>query len=66
MWSDCHLEAIQQRGGKVGGKQMDQGSSLCGITFLFNTLSVDTLYWAVQQSWFARVNALCNFSCKKS
>ena len=23
-------------------------------------------YWAVQWSWFARVNALCNFSCKKS
>ena len=23
-------------------------------------------YWAVQWSWFARVNALCNLSCKKS
>ena len=23
-------------------------------------------YWAVQWSWFAWVNALCNFSCKKS
>ena len=22
-------------------------------------------YWAVQWSWFARVNALCNLSCKK-
>ena len=24
------------------------------------------LYWAIQQSWFARVNALCNLSRKKS
>ena len=24
-----------------------------------------TPYWAVQWSWFARVNALCNLSCKK-
>ena len=24
------------------------------------------LYWAVQWSWFAWVNALCNLSCKKS
>ena len=24
------------------------------------------LYWAIQQSWFARVNALCNLSQKKS
>ena len=23
-------------------------------------------YWAVQWSWFAQVNALCNLSCKKS
>ena len=23
-------------------------------------------YWAIQQSWFARVNALCNLSRKKS
>ena len=23
-------------------------------------------YWVVQWSWFARVNALCNLSCKKS
>ena len=23
-------------------------------------------YWAVQRSWFARVNALCNLSHKKS
>ena len=22
-------------------------------------------YWAIQRSWFARVNALCNLSCKK-
>ena len=24
------------------------------------------LYWAIQRSWFARVNALCNLSQKKS
>ena len=24
------------------------------------------LYWAIQRSWFARVNALCNLSRKKS
>ena len=36
------------RGVSVGGKQMDQGSSLCGITFLFNTLCVDTVYWVVK------------------
>ena len=24
------------------------------------------IYWAVQWSWFARVNALCNLLCKKS
>ena len=23
-------------------------------------------YWAIQRSWIARVNALCNLSCKKS
>ena len=23
-------------------------------------------YWAIQRSWFARVNALCNLSRKKS
>ena len=23
------------------------------------------VYWAIQRSWFARVNALCNLSCKK-
>ena len=23
-------------------------------------------YWAIQRSWFARVNALCNISRKKS
>ena len=26
----------------------------------------NTLYWVVQWSWFAQVNALCNLSCKKS
>ena len=26
----------------------------------------DASYWAIQQSWFARVNALCNLSRKKS
>ena len=25
-----------------------------------------TGYWAIQRSWFARVNALCNLSAKKS
>ena len=24
------------------------------------------MYWAIQQSWFARVNALCNLLHKKS
>ena len=27
---------------------------------------MDLYYWAIQQSWFARVNSLCNLSCKKS
>ena len=27
---------------------------------------VPGMYWAVQWSWFARVNALCNLLCKKS
>ena len=25
-----------------------------------------TVYWAIQRSWFARVNALCNLSRKMS
>ena len=25
-----------------------------------------SVHWAIQQSWFARVNALCNLSRKKS
>ena len=25
-----------------------------------------TCYWAIQRSWFARVYAFCNLSCKKS
>ena len=29
-------------------------------------VSVHERYWAIQRSWFARVNALCNLSCKKS
>ena len=37
-----------------------QGTSgLCAWT-------VFLVYWAVQWSWFARVNAPCNLSCKKS
>ena len=27
---------------------------------------VSIVYWAIQRSWFARVNALCNLSRKKS
>ena len=31
------------------------------------TLEWETcVYWAIQRSWFARVNALCNLSRKKS
>ena len=29
-------------------------------------IEIISLYWAVQRSWFARVNALCNLSHKKS
>ena len=31
-----------------------------------NESYIQLLYWAIQQSWFARVNALCNLSRKKS
>ena len=30
-----------------------------------NSQSLQSMYWVVQWSWFARVNALCNLSCKK-
>ena len=37
---------------------------------VFTTLSIQVSgalhCWAVQRSWFARVNALCNLLCKKS
>ena len=33
------------------------------VTLMYVDLSE---YWAIQQSWFARVNALCNLSRKKS
>ena len=39
------------------------GSSHCCILFFSRRLH---LYWMVRWSWFARVNALCNLSCKKS
>ena len=29
-------------------------------------LNIVPRYWAMQRSWFARVNALCNLSHKKS
>ena len=35
------------------------------VTLLFRPLSA-SMYWAIQRSWFARVNALCNLSAKKS
>ena len=31
-----------------------------------STFCNQTLYWAIQRSWFARVNAVCNLSRKKS
>ena len=41
-----------------------------GVTLRFSTVSQMlyrcTTYWAIQRSWFARVNALCNLSRKKS
>ena len=30
-----------------------------------NSQSLQSMYWVVQWSWFAQVNALCNLSCKK-
>ena len=33
---------------------------------LTNKLGDGFYYWAIQRSWFARVNALCNLSRKKS
>ena len=30
------------------------------------SLCIVRVYWAIQRSWFARVNALCNLSRKKS
>ena len=32
---------------------------------LKHNVHTSLFYWAIQQSWFARVNALCNLSCKK-
>ena len=51
---------------------MSTGLSLSAhsASFIFSTqicLTVKRLlYWAVQWSWFAQVNALCNLSLKKS
>ena len=53
VWFDCHL--FRQSSGGHGW-------------LLPPPLSSWRLrpYWAVQWSWFARVNVLCNLSCKKS
>ena len=36
--------------------------ALCAVILVFPSRP----YWAIQRSWFARVNALCNLSRKKS
>ena len=45
-----------------------EGLILCLCINLILSLrgTVCSFHWVVQWSWFARVNALCNFSCKKS
>ena len=42
------------------------GVSLPQVPDCNKSIRLCTNYWAVQRSWFARVNALCNLSCKKS
>ena len=39
---------------------------VCGVSAVSLLKSGEELYWAIRRSWFARVNALCNLSCKKS
>ena len=53
VWSDCHL--LRQSSGGHGWLLPPPLSSW--------RFSPD---WAIQRSWFARVNALCNLSRKKS
>ena len=53
VWSDCHLFR-QSSGGH--GWLLPPPLSTWRLR----------LYWAVQWSWFARVNVRCNLSCKKS
>ena len=48
---------------KRGGSDTTQRE--CNRRFLTRLLEKG-MYWAIQQSWFARVSALCNLSCKKS
>ena len=52
---------------------LDGGLGMCTVAALkmkslFSACSTifKYFYWAIQRSWFARVNALCNLSRKKS
>ena len=39
---------------------------VCLYYFVCCNFMMYEIYWAIQRSWFARVNALCNLSRKKS
>ena len=60
--SACRLKkcfAIGMRADMILGKPRPLHLHMC-------TLESACVYWAVRRSWFARVNALCNLSRKKS
>ena len=38
----------------------------CFKQMILRSVTHLSIYWAVQWSWFARVNAFCNLLCKKS
>ena len=43
-----------------------QTTAAAGLALLsFLAWRLMDVYWVIQRSWFARVNALCNLSCKK-
>ena len=56
------IKKMLEHGGVGGGKISTHywGSELC-----MGQNIAELLYWAIQRSWFARVNVLHNLSCKK-
>ena len=47
----------------VSGRVIHIRVFICTARYINNAAD---LYWAIQRSWFARVNVLCNLSRKKS